>query len=431
LKHLSYFVAIVAACSGCAKDYEKTAVRAWDLMADQRQATALKIYESDVTRPQDELLRLMDEGILLRTAGQFKESNEKFFAAARLIEGNGYVSLSQEAARLLTDENQKAYQGEDFEKVLVHLYLGLNFLSLNDDEAALVETRRVNEILYQMISEGKKSYELNPFARYLGAMLFEKDKEVNDAFIAYQNTYDINPLQMRRFEVLGVDLVRTAKRLGFDDELSKIETAWGENIVKRGLQSVAEKQGAVALLFEVGKSPQKISEIERRYQKSQSGTMAEVIIPLPVYQRRWTRIHSARLVAEGDESAEAVAQTLYDIEDSAEKFLADRRGRLIARALLSAGVKVGVAAAVGKATDNKDLGALAGLLLLASAQADTRSWLLLPGNLQVAKLFLKPGRYELRIDYLSATGKVVDSELLQPIAVKAFETTFIQRRSFR
>jgi hypothetical protein len=262
-------------------------------------------------------------------------------------------------------------------------------------------------------------------------MLFEDEKEVNDAFIAYQNTYEINPIQLRRFEVLGVDLVRTAKRLGFDDELSKIQTAWGEDVVRRGLQSVAEKQGAVALLFEVGKSPRKISEIERRQQKSQSGTMAEVIIPLPVYQRRWTRIHSARLVAEGEESAEAVAQTLYDIEDSAEKFLADRRGRLIARALLSAGVKVGVAAAVGKATDNKELGNLTGLLLLATAQADTRSWLLLPGNLQVAKLFLKPGRYELRIDYLSATGKVVDSEPLQPIAVKAFETTFIQRRSFR
>ena len=139
-------------------------------MAQSSQDRALKLYESDVTRPQDELLRLMDEGILLRTQSKFEDSNVRFFRAAQIIEQNGYTSLSEEGSRLLSDENQTTYQGEDFEKVLIHLYLGLNFLSLGQAEAALVQTRKVNEILYVMISEGKRPYELNPFARYLGAI---------------------------------------------------------------------------------------------------------------------------------------------------------------------------------------------------------------------------------------------------------------------
>jgi len=416
---------------GCAKRYETTALKSWDLMSDQRQDQALSLYESEVKRPQDQLLRLMDEGILLRTQGRFQESNQRLMMAAQIVEQNGYVSLSEEGVRLLSDENQTTYQGEDFEKVLIHLYLGLNFLSLNQEDAALVETRKVNEILYRMISEGKRPYELNPFARYVGAMLFENEGEVNDAFIAYKQAYEMSPMTFKSFESLGIDLIRTAKRMKFSEQIDQLEKVWGRPVVTEAEAFVQERRGAVALLLEVGKSPKKISEMEKRQRKSESGSLADVIIPLPAYQRRYYKIQSARLkvISAGGEQTDS--QTIYDIEDSAEKFLADRRARLIARALLAAGVKVGVATAIGKASDSKDLGVLAGFLLLATAQADTRSWLLLPGKLQVAKLFLKPGVYQLRVDYLTAKGSVAQSEELSQIKVEPFKTTLIQRRVFR
>ena len=38
------------------------------------------------------------------------------------------ISVSQEAAALLADQTMTNYRGEDFEKVLIHMFLGINFL---------------------------------------------------------------------------------------------------------------------------------------------------------------------------------------------------------------------------------------------------------------------------------------------------------------
>ena len=149
---------------------------------------ALALYAKEVNSPKDELLRLMDEGVLLRVAKRYEESNQKFLKAAKLIEQNGYISVSEQALTLITNEKQVVYQGEDFEKVLVHVYLALNFVNLENWEAALIETRRVNEILYTMISEAKRPYELNALARYLGGLLFETEGNLNDAYISYGKT---------------------------------------------------------------------------------------------------------------------------------------------------------------------------------------------------------------------------------------------------
>src|SRR4051812_26103548 len=113
-----YFPALfILALSGCATTYENTALKAWDSMAHGHGEDAVKDYEKNVTSDKEKLLKLMDEGILLRVAEKFEESNQKFFAAAKIIDMNGYVSVGEQAVTLLTNEKQTTYQGEDFEKV--------------------------------------------------------------------------------------------------------------------------------------------------------------------------------------------------------------------------------------------------------------------------------------------------------------------------
>lgn len=387
---------------------------------------ALGLYDADVKSDQDKLLKLMDRGILLRSAGRFAESNSQFFEAAKIIDMNGYISLAESTATVLVNEKQQTYQGEDFEKVLVHLYLGLNFVSLNQSDEALVETRRVNEILYKMISEAKRPYELNAFARYLGGALFEEDADWNNALVAYRNTLKIDLKLDSYFPILRQDLIRMAKQMGMEQELAEFKKAYGDKIFDEAVQTLRDKMGSVLLLFECGKSPQKFSSRERRVKEGRGGTAIEVVIPIAYYEKRESRIRSALLEVADKKVSTA---TLNSVETTAISQLKDRMGRAIAKALLSAGVKTGIAAGVGAAVDSKELGILTGIALMLISEADTRSWLLLPAELQVAKLFIAPGKYSAKISYLDQYGNPVESETFE-LQVKSRKATILQRRKF-
>lgn len=396
-------------------------------MAKGRTEEALSLYEKNVKSPNDQLLRLMDEGILLRVAERFEESNQKFLEAARLIEHSGYISLGEQGLTLLTNEKQKYYQGEDFEKVLIHVFLALNFIQLENWESALVSARKVNEILYVMISEGKRDYELNPFAKYLGGLLFEREGEINDAFISYKQTYEMDPELAKLYPTLQVDLLRTALWMEFDSEVEKYTKLFGEEALQKAKEAIAQRKASLVLLFESGKSPRKYSSRERHTSTGKGGSLVEVVLPVPYYKERHTNIFYAELRAGKNR---ARTKTLEDIESTAIRHLQDRMGRYIAKALLQAGVKAGIAAGIGKATNSDELGLLAGLALFLASEADTRSWLLLPEKLQVARLYLEPGEYQVSIDYVNQYGQVQESEDLGRFQLKPKEVRFIERRSF-
>lgn len=413
--------------SACATSYENTALKSWDLMRDGRADEALKIYEKDVSDSKEALLRLMDEGILLRAARRFEESNQKFFAAAKIIEMNGYLSLGEQTLTLFTNEKQSTYQGEDFEKVLVHLYLGMNFLELKQTDEALVESRRVNEILYKMISEAHRPYELNAFARYMGALLFEVEGDDNDAYVALKNTLKIDPSLAKRFEPLTVDLMRLAKRMGFLEDFDAYKKEFGSELAERAVKLVEQKSGSVVLLFESGKSPRKYSTKERRSTMNRGGTSEDVLLPVAYYQLRHYQVHAVRLKINDEVAKSAV---LNDVEMTAVRHLQDRMGRAMAKALASAAAKVGVATAVGVASKSKDLGILVGLGLLLASEADTRSWLLLPAKLQIAKIYLRPGVYDAALEYLDDHDQVIRTEEVKGVKVQAQRPTLIQKRVF-
>jgi len=424
---LSSVLAFLVVLNGCGTAYENTAIKSWGMMKSGEIDAALKNYEKNVTSNKDKLLKLMDEGILLRVAKRYEESNQKFFAAAKIIELNGYLALGEQAVTLVTNEKQTTYQGEDFEKVLVHVYLGLNYLAMSDYENAIVETRKVNELLYMMISKAKRPYELNAFARYLNAMLFENEGEEDDAYIDYKNTVKIDPILTQRFPIIHLDLLRLAKKLDFTAELDAWKNQFGNAEWDQAQKTLKDHDGAVVLLYESGKSPRKFSSREYHQAEGKGGSAIEVMIPVSYYERRKTLISRVKMSV-ANQSAETVV--LNDIEKTAIQHLKDRMGRMIAKALLTAGVKAGIATGVGKATHSTELGLLTGLALFLASEADTRSWLLLPGGLQVAKIFLPPGRYDIDLSYQDDYHNVISSDVVSGIEVKPGKATFIQKRSF-
>ncbi|NBX82420.1 hypothetical protein EBQ90_04950, partial [bacterium] len=109
--------------------------------------------------------------------------------------------------------------------------------------------------------------------------------------------------------------------------------------------------------------------------------------------------------------------------------LEEKRAGMIAKRIASIAVKkVAVDAAAQKA-QNKNVGAIGDMLILLSERPDLRSWLLLPGSLQVARITLPVGKHDLVVDELDANGNWIETRDLSSIEVRPQAMNFLNYRT--
>ncbi|MCD4690441.1 hypothetical protein K8S17_03175 [bacterium] len=128
-------------------------------------------------------------GHLLHLAGDWTASNVEFERAARVAAELEPVSLTGTVSDYTINENVKAYTGEDFERAYVHYYMVLNYLMLGDREGALVECRRIDEVLRALdarYEEGTRRYQDDGFIRYVSGLIYEAEGKTDDARIDYE-----------------------------------------------------------------------------------------------------------------------------------------------------------------------------------------------------------------------------------------------------
>lgn len=350
----------VLAGSGCAHYVEHTAdVRAAYTAYDEPRA--LRLLEQRNRTPEDSgidaLLVMLDYGTVLHAAGRWAESRDVLAKADERAQQLAFTSVSEETGALLGNETVRVYRGEDFEKLMISVLQALNYAQLGDDEGALVEVRRCNERLEKMRESGKK-YEQLAIARYLGGLLYEDQHEWDSARIDYAFASEVQRGLPMRGEPLAAD------------------------------------EGEVAVVFEVGQAPQKHADSVR------SGKVN--VIAVPSYPAPGRPL-PAGTVTVGGTTVHAALITSLDVV--AKQHLDDRIGRLVARSAVSAGLKAGGAAVVGALAKSEEAGLLAFALLSATQEADTRSWLSLPAEFQVARLRVKAGAQTVRV---TAQGRTTE-----------------------
>jgi hypothetical protein len=328
----------------------------------------------------DELLYLLDLGLVLHTSGQFEESNRYFLKADQVAEIKDYTSLSQEAGTLLTSDNIKDYKGEDFENVLISTYLAMNYALLGDHENALVEARRVNRKLYRMVTEGKRKYKQSAFARYLSAILYETQSDYADAYIDYKKVYELEPA----FPGLGRDLWRTGRLAGFREDLKKWDREYElseEDHVQARQFGPKSAKGEIIVLYENGLSP--IKRPNPQFQE------------IPKFYPRFNPVSQANVLVNGSELAKT--EVLQDIERTAIENLDEKYAGLIAKKIAGVVAKEFIGDQLAKRTGNELVGFLAKAYFYLSDQADVRSWNLLPRDLQLARIPVEAGSYEVQV----------------------------------
>jgi hypothetical protein len=146
-----------------------------------------------IQKPRNKLLYLMEKGRVAHLNGQYELSNKYFNNADQLLD-SGLNGVADAAVGLLVNSMSQTYKGEDFEKFMVHYYKALNYLYLNNIEDAIVEARRIT---LQAQDQGDKfnnkdnRYSNDAFALMFQGMLYERNNDVNNAFISYRNAAEI------------------------------------------------------------------------------------------------------------------------------------------------------------------------------------------------------------------------------------------------
>jgi uncharacterized protein YcfL len=282
---LGSFLGLMAAgCSGVLTANNRELVRAQGFMAAGQPRDAL---DALAKRP-DDLCRKLDRAVYMSALGDVAGSNSEFDRAIQQIRGyekSAVVSASgtsKSAGSLLVNDKVRDYQGEGFEKVLVHALKARNYLLLGDVEAARVEIRNANmrqdeerkrhqdeidaaakEGSQAKVDMGRLSGDIdakfadcagilarldnvyqNPFATYLSGVVYELNDEPGDAFIDYKKAYQMVPNP-----VIGADLARLAAKLHRKDEVAGLH-----------LPSVDAKAAAgnALVIVDNGFAPQKV-----------------------------------------------------------------------------------------------------------------------------------------------------------------------------
>lgn len=371
-------------------------------------------------RKRNQLLYYLNKGTILFMANKPVESNTYFRQADYFIE-DFQKNYARKAVSFLSNPSIQTYEGESFEKVLLHYYTTLNYLQLNLLDEALVECKRM-QIKMQKNSDyfkNKNKYKNDAFVDLLMGIIYDAQGDYNNAFIAYKNAYMIYkneytkslntniPLQLK------LDIIRTASITGFADEASAFKTEFNltsyqpetkqkSNLVSfwnNGFGPVKDQNSinftitpgadgwvnfvnwdlGINMPFYVGndaKSLQQLNIIRVAFPK--------YISRLPVTNEA-SLIFDSLKVSSQFELAEPIDKIAYTS-------LNDRMIKELSEALVRLALKQ--AAAIATKKENEGVAAALSIVNAITEQADTRNWQTLPFSINYTRTFLPAGQHQ-------------------------------------
>ena len=315
----------------------------------------------------------------------------------------------------------------------------------------------------------------NAFLHYYSGMLYDWDGEINDAFIAYRNAavaYQQNHdlLQEEIPPSLGRDLDRVGARLGFRQELIDLHKSCGDVFAgedaavdlpatRQDYEEAAQSgwqrgQGEVVLLIETGFVPKKTQvrfdfpifenetyddpdywswEIQAGLGNLQAFTKGRkieywVTVAAPELQDAPGPVGGVR-VSVPTLDGHAVGSRASNLRREA-RITFDAEKPTIFFKTIARGLTKYLATRQAKKSGGSWAGFAANLFGAATETADTRSWLTLPQEVQLVRLSLPAGQYDLQVQLLDRQGRALGSETIPAVEVTAGDWTFLSRRVF-
>ena len=448
--------------NGCAT-YSNSFATVEHQLAQKQYDSALSTIETQSKDNKDRVLYLLNKGMVQRMKRDFTASNESLEAAKQEMERLYAASVSENALSFVVNDATVSYAGDDYEQVLVHLYMALNYLELGQRDDARVEALQVDIKLREIGEKTSSKFTEDALSRYLAGMIYEELGEWSDAMISYRQAYEAYKKHQDRFSVpipamLKFDLLRLAQREGLTDELAQYQQEFGippeKNksanaepegelvfVLNNGLAPIKREHvigtwaPAPSVLVDTSKSPKRPAAPRRVATNTQETTSPPVLVQvaLPYYESRPDKVVCARISVSGKQTE---TQTMENIDAIARSSLTERMPAITARAVARAVAKGAIQESVDKAGGRNDDAAakLIGSLLVrvaavATERADTRSWLTLPANVQLARIPLQPGNYDVMVELLGRDGQVIENRVFPQVTINKARKTYLSQHS--
>jgi hypothetical protein len=369
----------------------------------------------------DELLLMSERGRIAQLQGDYPTSVREFkelIGKFREIEDRAKVragDIAAHGAALVVNDNVLPYEPAGFEKVLAYHFQALNYLMQGDVEAAGVEVRRANseqelalkaheaEMVRAQQEASEKSLSLenftpgitqalggaakigagvknsfqNAYTFYMSAVVHEVRGEPNDAYIDYKKALEIAPTN----SFIKNDVQRLSQALGVSEE----SAPGGARVGVDGGSGTTETE--VIVLFEEGLVPQK-KAVRFPIPIPIPSAPGITSVAIPIYEAQAVSPRPLTLKANG--ATIVTSEPICRLDALAIKDYQENASAMIARQVVRAALKGG-ASSVASKYGGSLAGAAVGAVMLATEQADTRSWRSLPHNAQVLRTKVPAG----------------------------------------
>ncbi|XOV95055.1 MAG: COG3014 family protein [Bacteroidota bacterium] len=426
-----------------------------------------KLLDSNKKQAKDKnrFLYFLNQGLVNAQLGKYEESNE-WFEKAYIFGEDYHKNAGAVTATFLVNPNTITYPGEDHEHILLLYYKAINYLHLSDYESALVECRRLNNRLYELADKypGDNKYKRDAFVHNLMGIVYEASGDINNAFIAYRNSYDIYKDDYQKLFGLTVpdqlkeDLLRSAYLNGFTTELDYYEREFGRTYNKdsyateeliffwhNGLGpvksewsvnfTVIEGEGGMVSFVNEDMGFNFPFPLASDDQKSELTDLRFFRVAFPKYEERKVMFTNAYLLYNSEQYPLEMAENVNDI---AFKVLNERMLKEFAQGLLRVAIKKSLEQAIrGDQRSDKDQSAeekrneeireglsfLVGIVNAATEKADTRNWQTLPHDIFYTRVPLDTGYNEVILQVSSELVGAKDMHTFN-FEVRKGETVF-------
>ena len=419
-------VLVLLILTACATYYKKN-IQFQEYVQQGRFEKAEATLESNkkAQSGRNQMLYHFEHGYVDWMLSNYHESNEHLAKADRLIEDQ-LKNYGREALALITNPSVKPYQPEDFEVVMVNYFKALNYLALNDYEAALVECRKINNKLHTLndkYKDHKNLYQRDAFAHTLMGLIYEANSDYNNAFIAYRNALEVYEEDyLREFgfgppRQLKMDILRTAYLTGFYEEVryyekkfdfsyehklnnekdlvffwlngfGPVKSEWSLNLTnvkgEGGWITFANEKYDISVPVYIGD--------KKEEEKSAFRNLRFLRIAFPKYEER-KPVYSNALIKIDNKTKKL--ELLQNINEIAFKTLRDRMIREVSNSVLRLATKKALEALASE--QDEGLGTLVSITNALTEKADTRNWQTLPYSISYARIpFPDDGKFTLK-----------------------------------
>ena len=352
-------------------------------------ATLLSLQEIDPPA-RDRAQYLLNTGLLKSVTGDFEGGVEDLQNAKDILNSLQAISISENLAAATINETLRAYDGSASERVLLHVLLSIDYLMLDDLDAARVEVLQAAVVMDELATEEKPVGQLAS-AHYIAGLVYELGGELDNARISYGKA--ANLMAMRNMPLprsLQNSQLSVNSRLGIDKG------------VDEGVDEGVDQYRGQASSPVEPPDPNAAEVIVIYWDgvvTSKRGTSTSVWVPsmnqvvslaLPHYPPSNYVQQPFTLNIAGQQHR---TETIEDIEALLREDLNDESAAIYAMTLAR---MISKHQFVKSANDqNSGLALLANIVTMLTEAADIRSWNMLPSTIQIGRFWLPAGEYSL------------------------------------